>query len=220
MGASGGEVRTSMALLPRTVFILLTIACAQSAGPNRQPADDLIGELRQFPAGLSAIARSDGTADPIEERRRAIYDRLWTLGPAAVPALNRGLVDPDVQIRRNVALFLGVAGDTWYEPSRPRLDIRPCLKSLIAALSDTDDRVRALAAQAVGAIGAAASPAVPALITLLSSVDEGSRNSALIGLTKIGPAARAALPAVRQALNDSSADVRRFAQRAIDAIEK
>jgi HEAT repeat protein len=94
------------------------------------------------------------------------------------------------------------------------------LKPLITALSDTDDRVRALAAQAVGAIGPDASPAVPALITLLSSADEGSRTSALIGLTTIGPAARDALPAVRQALNDPSADGRRFAQRAIGAIEK
>ena len=201
------------------LLLLLTLGFGQSAGSSRS-ADDLVAELRQFTAGLPGVARSDGTPDPVEERRRAIYDRLWTLGPAALPALNRGLADPDVQIRRNVALFLDVAGDTWYEPSRPRLDIRPCLKALTAALSDPDDRVRALAAQAIGAIGADASSAVPALTALLGSPDEGSRNSALIGLTKIGPAARSALPAVRNALSDPSADVRRFAQRAINAIEK
>ena len=207
-------------LLLRAALILLAIGSAPSARPDSQSADDLVAELRQFQAALPGIARSDGTPDPIEERRRATYDRLWTLGPEAIPALNRGLADPDVQIRRNVALFLGVAGDTWYDRSRPRLDIRPCLKSLITALSDTDARVRALAAQAVGAIGPDAAPAVPALVALLSSSDEGSRNTALIGLRKIGPAARDALPAIRQALNDPSADVRRFAQLAIDAIEK
>jgi len=209
----------SISLLLRTALVLLTIASTQSAS-NPQSADDLVAELRQFPAALQGIARSDGTPDPTEERRRAIYDRLWTLGPEALPALNRGLADSDVQIRRNVALFLSVAGDTWYDRSRARLDIRPCLKPLITALSDTDARVRALAAQAIGAIGPAASSAVPALITLLSSTDEGSRNTSLIGLRKIGPAARDALPAIRQALNDPSADVRRFAQLAIDAIEK
>jgi HEAT repeat protein len=206
--------------LLRTAVILFTIACAQSDAQNTQSADDLVRELRQFQAALQGIARSDGSKDPVEERRHAIYDRLWTLGSEAIPALNRGLADPDVRIRRNVALFLFVAGDTWSDSSRPRLDIRPCLKPLITALSDTDDRVRQLAAQAVGAIGADAAPAVPALITLLSSADEGSRNTALIGLRRIGPAAREALPAIRQALNDPSADVRRFAQSAISAIEK
>lgn len=209
-----------MGLILDLLLVLMTLGCAHSAQSSTPSADDLVAELKQFRAALPPSGRSDGQPDPTEERRRATYDRLWTLGPAAVPALNRGLADPDVQIRRNVALFLNVAGDTWYEPSRPRLDIRPCLKALIASLSDTDDRVRALAAQAVGAVGPEASSAVPALVALLASPDEGSRNSALIGLTKIGPAARDALPAVRNALNDPSADVRRFAQRAIGAIEK
>jgi HEAT repeat protein len=208
-----------MGLISDLLVVLLTLG-THTIQSSTTSADELVAELRQFPAALPGIARSDGTLDPTEERRRAIYDRLWTLGPAAMPALNRGLADPDVQIRRNVALFLNVAGDSWYEPSQPRLDIRPCLKALTASLSDTDDRVRHLAAQAVGAIGPEASSAVPALIALLSSPDEGSRNSSLIGLTKIGPAARDALPAVRNALNDPSADVRRFAQRAIGAIEK
>jgi len=54
---------------------------------------------------------------------------------------------------------------------------------------------------------------------LLTDSDEGSRNSACIGLAGIGPAAKAALPALRVALSDPSADVRRFAQRAIDKID-
>lgn len=209
----------SIFVLAHAALILLTLAWTDSA-TSPQSADDLVAELRQFPAALQGVARSDGTPDPTEERRRALYDRLWTLGPEAIPALNRGLADSDVQIRRNVALFLSAAGDTWYDRSRQRLDIRPCLKPLITALSDTDGRVRELAAQAVGAIGPDAATAVPALITLLSSTDEGSRNTSLIGLRKIGPAARDALPAIRQALNDPSADVRRFAELAIEAIEK
>ena len=48
----------------------------------------------------------------------------------------------------------------WYETSRSRLDIRRCLKALTAALADADDRVRALAAQAIGAIDAEASSAL------------------------------------------------------------
>jgi HEAT repeat protein len=130
------------------------------------------------------------------------------------------LADQDVQIRRNVALFLNVAAGGWYERTRPRLDIRGCLPALITALADSDARVKGLAAQAVGAIGPEASPAVPALIALLGSVDEGSRNSACIGLTGIGSSAREALPALRKALSGPSPDVKRFARRAIDTIEK
>ena len=48
---------------------------------------------------------------------------------------------------------------------------------------------------------------------------EGSRNTACLALGKIGPAANAALPALRNALSDSSPDVRRFAQRAIERID-
>jgi HEAT repeat protein len=188
---------------------------AETSGVTR-----LVEELRQFPASLPGMAPSNGVLPATEQRRRTIYDQLWKLGPEAIPALNRGLADPDVQIRRNVALFLNVAGGGWYERTRPRMDIRGCLAALIAALADSDARVKELAAQAVGAIGPEASPAVPALIALLGSADEGSRNSACIGLTGIGPSAREALPELRKAISDRSPDVQRFARRAIDAIEK
>jgi HEAT repeat protein len=207
-----------------TVLAALLIAPApehpQSAQPGVLSAVELVAELRQFPASLPGVAPSNGVPDPTEQRRRALYDQLWQLGASALPALNRGLADPDVRIRRNVALFLNVAAGGWYERTRARLDIRGCLDALIAALADSDARVKELAAQAIGAIGPEASPAVPALIALLASGDEGSRNSACIGLTGIGPRAREALPALHKALSDSSADVKRFARRAIDTIER
>jgi HEAT repeat protein len=184
--------------------------------PTPPSAAELVAELGQFRAGLPGTGLPDAT----EIRRRAVYDRLWTLGPAALPALIQGLADPDVQIRRNVALFLGAAGGGWYQSGRTPLDIRDCLPALIVALADADPRVRQLAADAVGAIGADAAAAVPQLIALLASPDEGSRNTACIALSGIGRGAREALPALRGALGDPSSDVRRFAQRAIDAIER
>ena len=182
--------------------------------------DQLVRELATFPAALPATVRSDGRPDLVEERRRAVYGRLRDMGQDALPALARGLADPDVRIRRNVALFLNAAGGGWWSRSEPKLDIQSCLPALIAALSDSDPRVRHLAAQAIGTVGPAAASAVPALTTLLSDADEGSRNSACIGLAGVGPAARGALPALRRALTDASSDVRRFAQRAIDRIEQ
>jgi hypothetical protein len=182
--------------------------------------DELVQALRQFPAAIPGVAPSNGVLPPTEQLRREIYDRLWSLGPMALPALCRGLADSDVQVRRNVALFLGVAGGDWYERGRPRLEIKECLPSLVRELADSDSRVRELAAQAVGATGASGVSAVPALIVLLGSPSDGDRNTACIGLAGIGPAAREALPALKKALFDPSADVRSFAKRAIARIER
>jgi HEAT repeat protein len=137
-----------------------------------------------------------------------------------LPALCRGLADSDVQVRRNVALFLGVAGGDWHDRGRARLDSKDCVPSLARAPADSDGRVRELAAQAVGASGAAGVSAVPALIVLLGSPSEGDRNTACIGLAGIGTAAKDALPALKKALSDPSADVRSFAKRALERIER
>ena len=212
--------RPTFIIVVSTLFVLSALREVQ---PGQQTiahrAAARVQDLRQFPAALPATARSDGRPDPTEEQRRRVYDELLALGSAAIPALIDGLTDPDVQVRRNVALFLNVSAGTWNKSFGRKLDIRRCLQSLIAALKDTDARVRELAAQAIGSIGTDASAAVPALIVLLASSDEGSRNTACIALTAIGPRAREALPALRKALSDPSADVRRFAKEAISTIE-
>ena len=184
----------------------------------QREAAAIVQQLRDFPPALPGGPRSDGKIDPLEQRREELYERLRRLGNDALPALTRGLSDPDVRIRRNVALVLTVLAGKWYKPSAPTLDIRPCLSALITALKDSDSSVRARAAQAIGDIGADAMPAVPALLTLLKNADEGSRIGACIALRGVGPAAKQALPALRQALADPSPDVRRFAQQAIDNI--
>jgi HEAT repeat protein len=179
-------------------------------------ADELVQSLREFPAGIPG----GGRPEPIERRRVETYDKLWSLGPAALPALCRGLGDPDVQVRRNAALFLNVAGGDWYDRQRTRLTITDCAVALVRALDDSDGRVRELSAQSVPILGAASTSAVPALIRMLSSASEGDRNTACIALGGIGPRAAAALPALKKALGDSSADVRSFAKRAIERIER
>jgi HEAT repeat protein len=182
-------------------------------------ADQLVEQLRPLPTPIPAMGRSDGRVDPVELRRRELYRQIRQLGDDALPALARGLGDPDVRLRTNVALALGALAGTWWDRSVPRLNIRPILGELMAALHDEDTSVRAWSAQAIGEIGPDAAPAVPALIVLLANADEGSRNSACIALHGIGPAARDALPALRKALEDPSHDVRRFAERAIERIQ-
>ena len=217
---------TLSALVPGAMTLLAltgTVAMGPPAGLSssvQDPADEVVQQLRQLPTPLPATARSDGTVDPVEQRRRELYGELRRLGADALPPLARGLKDPDVHLRRNVALALNVLAGNWYDRSKERMDIRAALPALIAALQDADGSVRAWSAQAIGEIGLDAAQAVPALVMLLGNADEGSRNSACIALYGIGPAAKAALPALEKALSDPSADVRRFAQRAVEKIRK
>ena len=185
-----------------------------------QSPDELVQALGQFPAGIPGMAPANGVLPATERHRREIYDRLWSLGSIALPAVCRGLSDSDVQVRRNAALFLGAAGGGWYDRERAPLEVQGCVPALLRVLADPDGRVRELAAQAVGATGAAGAAAVPGLIALLGSSSEGDRNSACVGLAGIGVAARDALPALEKVLSDPSAHVRGFAKRAIERIDR
>lgn len=155
----------------------------------------------------------------LEQQRAALYLKLRALGRAAIPELQHGLMNPDVQIRRNVALYLGEEGGDYAKRTDGPLDLKPFLPELAKALRDEDELVQGLSAQALEHIGPDAAVAVPDLIRLLEDPSEGLRNSACIGLAGIGPAAREALPALRRALEDPSNDVRRFAERAIQKID-
>ena len=202
---------------------LLLLASAMIAGSaqDTSEASGLVLQLGQFPAALDPRIQSNtGQRMPVEQRREAIYVRLRALAEAAVPALQRGLTDTDVQVRRNVALYLEFEGGNYATHAAAPLDLRPFLSQLVLALRDEDQRVKELAAQALQHLGSDAAIAVPELVRLLVDSNEGLRNSACIGLAGIGPAARDALPALRRALADPSNDVRRFAQRAIDRIDR
>jgi HEAT repeat protein len=196
----------------------------QTATQDLAAAERVIERLRDLPTPLPIVGNGVGLAGqplPIPESeiiRDAAYRELHRLGPAAVTVLARAYHDPDEQLRRNVALALLVlSGGIW--PGLDKVDVSLALPELTAALGDVDPDVRAWSAQAIGMIGPAARPAVSALIRLLDSADEGSRNSACIALRGVGPAAGNALPALRRALSDRSTDVRKFARRAILAIE-
>jgi len=224
---SGGRVNDMLVRIVRDNSELWDNLCASLppdpiCGPNapvpRVPDHEiLIEQLRGLPTPLS----SSGVG-AAEQKRREIFEQLLVHGADAVPSLVRGLRDPNVNLRRNVAITLQALGGGWwpFECGARRVDTSAALSALVTALSDPDSDVRAWSAQAIGDIGSAAVTAVPALIELLRSTDEGSRNSACLALRKIGPAAIDALPALREALSDPSSHVRRFAQMAIDSIEE
>ena len=184
---------------------------------SQSSANEVVKRLAELgPDGLPGMAKA--ASSPREQLRLNLYRRLRELGDGAVPALVLGLKDPDVLVRRNVVLFLLAQGS--YSELRELTYVRVPLLSLVGALDDSDSTVRGWAAQVIGGNGADAVEAVPALVALLSKEDEGSRNSACIALRGIGPPAKEALPALRQAtVSDPSANVRAFAKGAIKAIE-
>lgn len=200
------------------LVLLLTSGGRQS--PVTSNPTVLVQELGTFRDALPAGAPSNGRLSEIEERRAAVYRELRMLDAVADPALTRGLADADVRVRRGAALYLLEAGGNYSRIAPRGLDLTRFLDPLVQALRDPDQRVKELSAQAVGLIGPAAAVAVPELVRLLADPAEGLRNTACIGLAGIGLAARDALPALRNALGDSRPDVRRFAQSAIDKIER
>jgi HEAT repeat protein len=199
------------------VALALISAGLVGSAQDSRDASELVRQLAQFQVALDARIQSNtGLPMPAEQQRADIYANLRTLSDQAVPALQRGLTDPDVQIRRSVALYLAVESANYVKLAP--LNLRPFMAQLVVALRDSDERVKVLAAQALEHIGADAVIAIPDLIRLLEDPSEGLRNSACIALAGIGPTARDALPALRRALSDPSNDVRRFAQRAIERI--
>jgi HEAT repeat protein len=223
----------------QTPSVAVTLALALvSMTPDARPqgtepldADAVVLQLRGLPAELyiGPMSRLCNPAPapcsplplpPAEIKRQRIYSQLSALGSAIVPALARGLQNVDASVRSNSALALYVLSDESLSSDRvtSRVDILAALPALIVAL-DSDSRTGALAAQAIGNIGAPGVAAVPALVKLLSSEDEGLRNSACIGLRGIGPSARSALPQLERALADPSNDVRGFARLAIAKID-
>ena len=137
--------------MPHTAWAM---ASPTTSAQTSTGASELVRHLSQFPAAIDGRIKSDtGQLMPQEQQREAIYMRLRALGTAAIPALQRGMADPDVQVRRNVALYLGLEGGNYAKHAPEPLELLPFLPHLVVALRDDDERVKALAAQALEQVG-------------------------------------------------------------------
>ena len=97
---------------------------------------------------------------------------------------------------------------------------KDAVPALAAALGDESVEVRVTVAEALGAIGEGAAPAVPALIhSLESDEDEDVRANAAEALGLVGePAAEPAIPALLKALKDAEPQVRAYSAWALGEI--
>jgi HEAT repeat protein len=140
-------------------------------------------------------------------------------GGEAAPALIAALQNPDKHVRN----FVVVALATTAAPTR---DVTLALLRVLKDEGSTDSQQanykysRASAAIALGMLGAEAREAVPMLTAVPAGKGawELQRAANCFALGRIGPCASNALPALKQALQDTSPIVRAHAANAIQAI--
>jgi HEAT repeat protein len=179
--------------------------------------------------GLAAAIREDKSATVRDAAAKAFGDiaRVRTDMRAAVPALTAAMTDESMEVRANAAQCLGrigrdassavdnlmaalldKKGDRFsrgysaialvrVDPSDDR--IPPALGEVVGDVQ-VPKGVREDAARALALLMNRAAPAVPTLAKVLSDKDPDVRQGAAAALAAVGPAASAALPAMRSAL--------------------
>ena len=134
---------------------------------------------------------------------------LAAIGASAVPALMNVLEDERENVRASAAYALGEMGPVAAE----------AVDGLIALLTDESEEVRRHATSALGMIKEPVSKTVPALVRVLEDrEDTDLAFFAAQALTRIGPDAVEAIPALREALVSDSAYVRGFSSEALSQI--
>jgi HEAT repeat protein len=220
------------ASLPPTRFVLTS----SSRDPLLQ---GLQGMVRTLAAGL---------ADKDVRARRTVIDVLEGLGPAAAPAaaqLVQALADSDPFVRWAAARTLGKISPVEAATAVPALarlledtdlDLRlaaavalerygPAANAAVTALMEsvqsTEPVLRIASIRALGSIGAPdACQAIPILSESMTDPDSRVRQMAAKVLGKMGPLAREAEIALRQALDDKDPEVQKAAGEALLLIKR
>ncbi len=184
--------------VPMCIWILNN---SQQSEARWRAADAL--RLIGKPARPSTAALVQGIADPNQLVRGVCIRAVGELAPEAEEAIPELIaVLPDIDAIRTLSRFGPVAA-----PAVPRL---------IELLAQTDPTVKWQAARTLGKIREPALLAVPELAKLtVADPDSQVREHAAEALGDIGPLARAGIPALVTALQDSVPRVRRDAVRAL-----
>jgi len=174
----------------------------------------LLGEM-----GAKAEPAVPALADLLQARDadtcREAAIALAKIGPAAkaaVPALSDLVGKQEAPARYAACYALGRIGP----------DASAAKPALLALLSGTDETIGLIGAWALAQIDPkaadVAAKSVPVLVRGLSDQDVRFRHQAASALSKLGPLAKEALPALEKATHDENEAVRAAAQEAIRAI--
>ncbi|MBI5368433.1 MAG: HEAT repeat domain-containing protein [Planctomycetes bacterium] len=202
LGAPAAPAVPALIALLRHEFPQTRDAAREALGAIEAPARAAVPELL-------LMAKSED-----EQDAEGAIVTLGRIGPdarAAVPTLVVTLTDPSGWVRISAALALwrieGKAGSM--------------MTTLIAGAQDPQMGTQHRALEAIGEIGQAAVEAVPALIGLLENLALRSTHATVVwALGRIGPGARAAIPALREAVLKGDRRVRIAAVRALMRIQR
>jgi HEAT repeat protein len=179
-----------------------------SAGPDAvPPLLDIIRDDAEEDSDLDRGSHDGSRLDTGMPARSAVYG-LVEIGVAAVPGLLDILANGTGSRARKLAAFaLGEIAGTGTE----------VIEALCHATQDPSAAVRVNAIEALGL-----KPATPSSVAALSHAikdpDPQARFSAALSLAQIGPAAEAAVPALKDALYDENRYVPGYAVEALERI--
>jgi HEAT repeat protein len=171
--------------------------------------------LRAYPAEANAVLpalRESVARDPDPDVKRVAADSIQLVVSQEVARLVGLLKDRDDNVRVLAAKALGKMGS-------PAREAVPALQE--AAAKDPDPDVQCVAKDAIRLIQQGTNQDVARFVGLLKDKDENVRMLAAKALGKMGPAAKEALPALKEvAEKDADPDVRGVAKYAMDRIAK
>jgi RNA polymerase sigma factor (sigma-70 family) len=174
-----------------------------------------VNALRSIdPEGTSAPAMARVVTDDDADIRYRAMQALAGWGPkarvAAPQLLAAAVKDPNPGWRRLALTTLDAL----------KLDAATLLPALEEALKDKDGKVRQQAIATLGTLGAEARDAVPGLVAVLKRSDNLEEHVQILEtLAAMGPAAKAAVPALKEMMSDPKiAPVRGYAARALEKI--
>ena len=177
----------------------------------RKVAADAVGRIGVLP-GSATDTLTEGLESKDNVVRARTAEALGDIGGAAADvasALVEAAGDDNDRVRAKAIEALGKIGESAADVAVPRL---------VRALKDPDNWVSALAAEALGEMGAGADEAIPALVRSLTHANLQVRVNAAEALGKLGPNAAAAVPALERAAKDLDGGVRLGAIRALGAV--
>jgi HEAT repeat protein len=177
------------------------------------------------------------------QKRQAAVSALRTIGPPAVPSLERAVADEDRDtclgslsalegigreaFRAVPAIIEVMRGDDPYVRAQAaRVFCRVValgpderFPALAGALRDRDAFVRETAVQALMYVGPEGKPAIPALVAALKDQSVKVRLCATVALGEMGAEARDAVPSLVESLQDRDPSVRWWASEALAKID-